>query len=115
MTEGNRQREQESKRAHYRPPTPRARYILALFPVPLLLPRLSRNVGHFGPTLARPTGADLASDLGVHVEFIGKVNYPRKNASAAVSSPRRGFLLRRMPSSSRRRSSKNYPASRQVS
>jgi hypothetical protein len=64
MTEGNRQREQESKRAQYRP-RPLEQDIFLPFPVLLLLQTLSRNVGHFGPTLARPTAADLASDLGV--------------------------------------------------
>jgi hypothetical protein len=47
MTEGNRQREQESKRAQYRP-RPLEQDILAA-PRAVLVQGLFRNVGHFGP------------------------------------------------------------------
>ena len=71
MTEANRQREQESKRAQYRP-RPLEQDIFLPFPVLLLLQALSRNVGHFGPTLT------WRQTLASSVEFVGKVNYPRK-------------------------------------
>src|SRR5262249_19987376 len=71
MTEGNRQREQESKRAQYRP-RPLEQDIFLPFPVLLLLQALSRNVGHFGPMLT------WRQTLASSVEFVGKVNYPRK-------------------------------------
>ena len=78
MTEGNRQREQESKRAHYRPRPLEQDIFLLCFPCPCYSQAYLAMWAILGRRSPDQRALTWRQTLASHVEFMGKVNYPRK-------------------------------------